>query len=463
MEMSKAVILAAGKGEKFYPFSYFRPKPMFPVCNKPILEHILDKLVSTEIKEICIVVGYRKGRIKNYFGSGKRHNCNITYVEQKEPLGTADALLKAENFTRDEPFVLVYGDLVFGEKVIPSILKAFTGKELGVAWIKEVDEPWKYTTVAVDKGILKRTAWKARIGHFPSKKALTGVYVFSPDIYCYADRASEIFLEVENGVAPPQEYDLADSLNVAAREGESVKCIEVDDYWIDVDVPWQVFDANDAVFKEMENRLSETYIHEKAEVSEKAVIKGKVYISEGVIIEDNVRIEGPVWLGKNTRILNGAHIYGPTVIGEECIIGPYCEVSGCIGNRVRIGHCAEVFGVVLDYSWIVHFSHICGILGERSEIGAGTITGTLRFDDEPAKVLVKGIFRNAGYRGNCIFFGDYSRTGVGALLMPGRIVGPCSIVGPGVMLMHNLPPFKIILKKEGYEIRDWNPSVYDKV
>ena len=130
MEVSKAVILAAGKGEKFYPFSYFRPKPMFPVCNKPILEHILDKLVSTGIKEICIVVGYRKGRIKNYFGSGKRHNCNITYVEQKEPLGTADALLKAENFTRDEPFVLVYGDLVFGEKVIPSILKAFTGKEL---------------------------------------------------------------------------------------------------------------------------------------------------------------------------------------------------------------------------------------------------------------------------------------------------------------------------------------------
>jgi len=56
--------------------------------------------------------------------------------------------------------------------------------------------------------------------------------------------------------------------------------------------------------------------------------------------------------------------------------------------------------------------------------------------------------------------GDYSRTGVGALLMPGNIMGP------GVVLMHNLPPFKIILKKEEkeeYEVRDWNPSVYDKV
>ena len=64
----KALILAAGKGERFFPFNVFRPKPMFPICNRPLLDWTVSRLVDAGITDIGIVVGHRGGRARNYFG-----------------------------------------------------------------------------------------------------------------------------------------------------------------------------------------------------------------------------------------------------------------------------------------------------------------------------------------------------------------------------------------------------------
>ena len=80
----KALILAAGKGERFFPFNVFRPKPMFPICNRPLLAWTVSRLVNEGITDIGIVVGHRGGRARNYFGSGQRFGCRITYIEQSQ-------------------------------------------------------------------------------------------------------------------------------------------------------------------------------------------------------------------------------------------------------------------------------------------------------------------------------------------------------------------------------------------
>ncbi|MEM3258262.1 MAG: nucleoside-diphosphate-sugar pyrophosphorylase, partial [Thermoproteota archaeon] len=91
------------------------------------------------------------------------------------------------------------------------------------------------------------------------------------------------------------------------------------------------------------------------------------------------------------------------------------------------------------------------------DIGAATVCGTLRFDDEKTIVEVKG---KKLIGENVAFIGDYCRTGVNAILMPGVRVGPYSIVGPGVILYEDLEPYKIVLAKQELVKKDWGPNKY---
>lgn len=102
--------MAGGKGTRLSSISREIPKPMFPICGKPILEYQIENLVRSGILDIFIVVGHLKEVIINFFGDGKRFGANIKYIEEKEPLGTAGALFYVKSF--QEAFILLFGDLV---------------------------------------------------------------------------------------------------------------------------------------------------------------------------------------------------------------------------------------------------------------------------------------------------------------------------------------------------------------
>jgi D,D-heptose 1,7-bisphosphate phosphatase len=103
--------MAGGKGTRVSSITSDIPKPMIPICNKPILEHQIDCLKRNGLTEIILVIGHLGEHIKNYFEDGKRFGCNITYYAETEPLGTAGALYKLENFSDD--FILLNGDIIF--------------------------------------------------------------------------------------------------------------------------------------------------------------------------------------------------------------------------------------------------------------------------------------------------------------------------------------------------------------
>ncbi|MCH8993252.1 MAG: hypothetical protein IIA44_16060 [Acidobacteria bacterium] len=166
-------------------------------------------------------------------------------------------------------------------------------------------------------------------------------------------------------------------------------------------------------------------------------------------------------MGKRTHVTEGSHIGSHSMIGDDCHIGPYAKVNGYVGNDCRITYLGEFSGTMLDGGRVTHQIQLSGVFGLGAEIGAGTQCGTLRFDDGPTEVEVMGRRRRAdGFSG--VLFGDYSRTGVGAMLMPGRIVGPCSMVGAGVVLMKNLPPHKALLLKQETDLIDWSPEIYNR-
>jgi Nucleoside-diphosphate-sugar pyrophosphorylase involved in lipopolysaccharide biosynthesis/translation initiation factor 2B, gamma/epsilon subunits (eIF-2Bgamma/eIF-2Bepsilon) len=92
-----AVILAAGEGRRLEPLTNRRPKPMVPVANRPLLEHVVEAVAAAGIDRIALVVGYRQERIRNHFGDGDDWGVTIEYVEQSTQLGTGHAVLQAES------------------------------------------------------------------------------------------------------------------------------------------------------------------------------------------------------------------------------------------------------------------------------------------------------------------------------------------------------------------------------
>ena len=124
----KAVILAAGEGKRCRPLTLTRSKVMLPVANKPILEHIINALVKNDIKEIILVVGYKKERIMDYFEDGINFGVKIEYVEQKAQIGTAHAILQARNLIgNEEKFVVVNGDNIIGPDAIADLINGEEG------------------------------------------------------------------------------------------------------------------------------------------------------------------------------------------------------------------------------------------------------------------------------------------------------------------------------------------------
>lgn len=110
---TKVLILAGGEGVKFRPLTYELPKSLIPVASKPLLEHTLRSLREQGLVDIYISIGHLGEKIKDYFGDGRRFGVTIHYLEQtrKRP-GTAQPLLEAKAYFQDNPFLLIYGDVL---------------------------------------------------------------------------------------------------------------------------------------------------------------------------------------------------------------------------------------------------------------------------------------------------------------------------------------------------------------
>jgi len=141
----KAVILAAGKGARLHPLTLTTPKPMLPLLGKPLLEHIIDDLPEI-IDELIIVIGYKGEQIQKHFGTKFKHR-SVSYIEQKEQLGTGHAALLAKPFLQEgERFLFMYADDLHHPQSIEKALDF----EISML-VKEVEDPRPFGTVITDE------------------------------------------------------------------------------------------------------------------------------------------------------------------------------------------------------------------------------------------------------------------------------------------------------------------------
>ena len=422
----KAVVLAAGEGVRLQPITATRPKHLIKVGGKPILERCLDALKTAGIEEAVVVTHYMGEAIRRYFGDGEKFGLKLEYVEQAAVLGTGNAARVAEQVVHDD-FVLVYGDLLFSQDAVKHVRDVFEKeKPAAVMAVVPVENPESYGIVAVGKARkVKRIVEKPAVAEAPSNLANAGLYAFSMQIF-------EKLRRVKPSVRG--ELELTDAISLLIRDGETVSAVEISkEDWFDIGKPWDLLEANTWALRRMEHK-----------------VLGNV--------EEGAHLIGPVTVAKTARVRSGAYIEGPCLIDEDADVGPNCFIRPytSIGKNARVGNACEIKNsIIMDWTHVGHLSYVGdSILCEHCNIGAGTITANLRFDDGTVKMMVKDKLVDSGRRKLGAVLGDNVKTGINSVLMPGVKVGVNSWVGPNFMLEKDLPPNTMAFLRQNLDKRE---------
>ena len=414
----RAVVLAAGEGVRLHPLTSTRPKHMLPVGGKPLLEYTLQALRIVGIEDVAILVGYKGEKIRDYFGQGTSQGLRLSYIEQERPLGTANAIALAEQYTDGEDFLLIHGDLLLTSAALGELLRRHDRKKRLTMGVVPVSEPSQFGVVQVKDGKVKSIIEKPKEA-VESNLINAGIYVLNSDIF----RQIEMTDKSMRG-----EYEFTDTLQALLAKEEDVEAalINAKD-WLDIGRPWNLLEANERVLKEILPKI------------------------EGMI-EDGAHLTDSVSVGEGARIRSGAYLEGPVFVGAGSDVGPNCYLRPytSLGCNVRVGNACEVKNsIIMQGTHIGHLSYVGdSVIGENCNFGAGTITANLRFDDSPVKVLVKDKVTDTGLRKLGAFFGDDVKTGIGALIMPGVKVGCGAWVGPNVVLTRDLEENTLVVLKQ---------------
>ncbi len=218
------VILAAGKGSRIQPLNLYLPKPLLPVCNKPIIQYQLEDMRDIGVRDVLIVVGHLKEEIISYFGNGSDLGLNIRYVEQKETLGIAHAVAQLENDV-DSPFILFLGDIFMVPKNLRSMERLFWERRAGaVLAVKREDNPEyvrrNFAVILHSSGTVTRVIEKPR--YITSNLKGCGVYIFDQAIFDAIRRTPR--------TAQRDEYEITNSLQILIDDGYPVYTAEVIDW-----------------------------------------------------------------------------------------------------------------------------------------------------------------------------------------------------------------------------------------
>jgi NDP-sugar pyrophosphorylase family protein len=225
--VTKAVVLAAGRGTRMRELTLTMPKPMVEVGGKPVLSYILEGLRDAGVRKTLIVVGFRKEVVMDYFGDGSAIGLEIVYTEQINQDGTGKVVELAQEFCGSDPFILSYGDIL----VNPSSYLPLTQLDDAdlLLTVRYTEDTSKGGAVYVNE---RFEVVDLREKQLPGASSTpwynAGIYAFKSSIFSYVSGLEK---------SPRGEYELTDAIRAMARDGKKVRAIEIKGYWADVRDP----------------------------------------------------------------------------------------------------------------------------------------------------------------------------------------------------------------------------------
>lgn len=322
----KAVVMAGGFGTRIQPLTNSVPKPMLPVANIPMMQHIIEKLRDVNIKDIVILLYFKPEIIKDHFGNGSAFGVNIEYVLPDDDYGTAGAVKKAEPFL-NETFMIVSGDLVtdFDFQKIIDFHKQKSSK-LTITLTSVVD-PLQFGVVITDEeGKIQKFLEKPSWGEVFSDTINTGIYILEP----------EILTRIPEG----ENYDFGKNLFPSLMDEKiTLWGCTVEGYWRDVGNPKSYREVHVDI---LNNEVKLNLRGEKIEYA-----NGVLYKDPSAKIAPNLIVEGTVVLDANVLVLDGA-ILKNAIVGKNSVIGAGSEIEdSVIWHDCTVGEKAKIFNAVI--------------------------------------------------------------------------------------------------------------------
>jgi dTDP-glucose pyrophosphorylase len=300
------VILAAGKGARIEPLSLSFPKPMLPVCNKPIIQYQIDSMTDLGIKEIFIVCGQLKEVFQRHFEDGHKLGISIRYIEQEKPLGIAHALAKVEAFVKT-PFLLFLGDILYITRDLRKMLDLFENRQAGgVLAVKQEPKPEyikrNYAVLLHESGMVRRVVEKPR--YISNNLKGCGIYFFDLPIFDAVRRTPR--------TAMRDEYEITSSIQILIDDGYPVYPAEVIEWDMNITV------VDDLI---LSNLRMLDFLNKEKEIGENVHLNAGAEVIHSVIC-DNVTIEHPITI-KDSVIMPETKIVSQKNINKSLVMNDF--------------------------------------------------------------------------------------------------------------------------------------------
>lgn len=300
MQGLKGLILSGGKGTRLRPLTHTSAKQLVPVANKPVLFYGIEAMAEAGIEEIGIIIAPETGaEIREATGDGERFGVRITYIEQDAPSGLAHAVLTAEAFLGDSPFVMYLGDNLLRHGITDLVEEFKANEPDALILLTPVSDPEHYGVAELDGDRVKRLVEKPKDP--PSNLALVGVYMFTASIF-----------EAGRAIDPSwrNELEITDAIQHLVDSGKRVDSHIVHGWWKDTGQVQDMLDANRLILDDLEEQID-------GELRDSRV-EGRVTIAEGAVLERST-VRGPAIIGRGARVTD-SYIGPYTALGEDVVI-----------------------------------------------------------------------------------------------------------------------------------------------
>ncbi len=344
----KAVLMAGGEGTRLRPLTATQPKPMLPIANRPMAEHIINLLKKHGFSEIIITVAFMAESIRRYFGDGKEFGVDIIYATEEIPLGTAGSVGNIRNLL-NERFLVISGDVLTDIDLSALLDYHLATQSICTLALKQMENPLEFGIVITDpSGRIERFLEKPSWGQVFSDTVNTGIYVLEPEVFNWietdkaVDFSSDVFPKMLEAGSAMYGY-VAEGYweDVGTLDSYLIAHRHVMDKLVDVDIEGFV----------LEEGIS---IGEGAEIDPTATLVGPAYIGSNCKVGSGVTLGPYTVLGANVRIGAGSDIertivhdncyVGDSVTAKSCVVGRSCEIrSGShLGDGVTLGDFCQI-------------------------------------------------------------------------------------------------------------------------
>jgi mannose-1-phosphate guanylyltransferase/phosphomannomutase len=348
----KAVIMAGGEGTRLRPLTSNQPKPMLPLGNRPMMEHIIRHVHNHGFKDIVVTVQFLASQVRNYFGDGSDMGVDLTYATETTPLGTAGSVKNAAE-QLDDTFLVISGDAL--TDVDLDELVAFHRKRGAMVTValKHMDNPLEFGIVITrEDGRIERFLEKPHWGQVFSDTINTGIYVLEPEVFDHmpdgpSDFAGDVFPKLLEMGAPLYGF-------------------VVDGYWEDV--------GNLDAYQKAHQDILDGRV--RLDIGGFEVRPG-LWLGEGAEVDPDARLDGPVLIGEFAKVESNAQLREYTVIGSGVVVKRGATLHRAIvHDNAYIGQGASLRGCVVGRSADVKRGGRVEdgvVVGDNANIGHGAI------------------------------------------------------------------------------------------